>query len=129
MAVEPDVIPIVPYEDIRVAHEFLVDVLQFTSGGIVETPDGHVVHGEVKVGDRRIWLHEATSGLSTPRRTGVETAGISVFVDDVDAHCAYARERGADIEREPEDQEYGLRDYSVRDPEGHRWFISTPLDT
>ena len=45
MAVEfLDLIPVVPYVDIRGGHDFLVDVLGFSSGGIVESPDGTVVH-------------------------------------------------------------------------------------
>src|SRR6188768_978338 len=35
-----DTIAVVPYEDIRAGHDYLVDVLGFTSGGLVELPDG-----------------------------------------------------------------------------------------
>ena len=128
MAVEfLDLIPVVPYADIRAAHDFLVDVLGFTSGGIVEAPDGTVVHGEVRAGAQRIWLHAAAGGLTTPQAAGAATAGIVVLVVDVDAHFARARAKGATIEREPTDEEYGQREYGVRDPEGHRWFIATPI--
>ena len=122
-----ELIPVVPYTDIRAGHDFLVDVLGFTSGGIVEGPDGTVVHGEARAGAQRIWLHAAASGLTTPRAAGVATAGTVVLVRDVDAHFEAARAKGATIEREPTDQDYGQREYGVRDPEGHRWFIASPL--
>src|SRR5262245_35440181 len=34
-----DIIPVVPYEDIRAAHDFLVEVVGFTSGGVFETAE------------------------------------------------------------------------------------------
>jgi uncharacterized glyoxalase superfamily protein PhnB len=122
-----DVIPVVPYEDIRAAHEFLVNALGFASGGLVEDGNGNVVHGEVLVGDRRIWLHAAAGGLSTPQSSGVQTGGIVVHVPDVDAHYERAKAAGAPILREPTDEDYGQREYGVRDPEGHSWWIATPL--
>ena len=124
-----DIIPVVPYEDIRAGHDFLVEVLGFTSGGLVEDGDGRVIHGEVRAGERRIWLHEASSGLSTPRTAGTASAGTVVHVADVDAHFEHAKAKGATILREPTDQDYGQREYGVRDPEGHSWYIATPFDS
>ena len=100
-----DVIAVVPYEDIRAGHDFLVDTLGFTSAGIVEGGDGEVVHAEVRAGDHRIWLHAAAGGLTTPRLAGSATGGIVVHVADVDAHFAGARSAGADILREPTDED------------------------
>jgi uncharacterized glyoxalase superfamily protein PhnB len=124
-----DLIPVVPYEDIRAGHDFLVEVLGFESAGIVEDGDGNVVHGEVRVGDRRIWLHAAAGGLTTPRASDAQTGGIVVHVADVDAHFARVKAAGADITREPTDEDYGQREYGVRDPEGHSWYIATPFAT
>jgi MerR family transcriptional regulator, thiopeptide resistance regulator len=122
-----DLIPVVPYADIRAGHDFLVDALGFESAGIVEDGDGNVVHGEVRVGDRRIWLHAAAGGLTTPKASDVQTGGIVVHVADVDAHFARVKAAGVDITREPTDEDYGQREYGVRDPEGHSWYIATPL--
>ncbi|MGH8976450.1 MAG: VOC family protein [Acidimicrobiia bacterium] len=123
-----DIIPVVPYEDIRAGHDFLVDVLGFTSGGVVEDGDGRVIHGEVRAGDRRIWLHAAAGGLTTPGASGTASGGIVVHVADVDAHFAHAKAKGATILREPTDEDYGQREYGVQDPEGHSWYIATPFD-
>jgi uncharacterized glyoxalase superfamily protein PhnB len=122
-----DIIPVVPYADIRAGHDFLVAALGFASAGLAEDGTGTVVHGEVVAGGRRIWLHAAASGLTTPQRAGAMTGGIVVLVPDVDAHCARARAAGATIVREPEDEDYGQREYCVKDPEGHDWYIATPL--
>ena len=63
------IIPILVYEDIPSAHDFLIDAFGFASGGVQRTPDGVAVHGEVRAGDLVIWLHRATPehNLASPR--------------------------------------------------------------
>ena len=82
----------------------------------------------MQAGGRRIWLHRVSDehGLDTPQSIGRAAGGMVVHVDDVDAHCERARAAGADITSEPRDQDYGQREYTVRDPEGHSWWIATP---
>jgi uncharacterized glyoxalase superfamily protein PhnB len=53
--------------------------------------------------------------------------GLFVEVDDVEAHHARARERGAGILREPEEPGIGYRIYTAEDLEGHRWMFGQPL--
>jgi len=117
------------YDDIPSAHNFLVDAFAFSPGGVQHTPDGVAVHGEVRAGDLLIWLHRAAPehDLASPRSQAVATGGLVVQIDDVDAHCAHARECGARVDSEPQDQPYGQREYGARDPEGHRWWFASPL--
>jgi uncharacterized glyoxalase superfamily protein PhnB len=122
-----DVIPVVPYQDIRAAHDFLTRTLGFVSGGLVEDTAGQVIHGEVRAGVRRIWLHAAAGGLTTPQKCGSTTGGIVIHVTDVDAHFAHAKAEGATVTSEPRDEDYGQREYGVRDPEGHDWWFATPF--
>ena len=123
------VIPLLTYEDIAGAHDFLVRAFGFASGGIHRTPDGDVVHGEVRAGESAIWLHRVTAenALDSPRATDVANSGLVVMVDDVDRHYARARAEGARIDSEPADQPYGQREYGARDPEGHRWWFAAPI--
>ena len=122
------VIPVLVYEDIPAAHDFLVHAFGFEGGGVGHDDEGVAVHGEVRAGGSAIWLHRVTDEhrLESPR-AGVAGSGIVVQVDDVDEHCVRARAAGADIQYEPRDMPYGSREYGVRDPEGHRWWFSSPL--
>jgi uncharacterized glyoxalase superfamily protein PhnB len=123
------VIPVLVYEDIEAAHDFLVATFGFTSGGLHRLDDGTVVHAEVRAGDAPIWLHRVTAEheMASPRGAAASHGGLSVLVPDVDAHYARTRAAGARIDREPEDQDYGLREYGTRDPENHRWWFASPL--
>ena len=121
-----DVIPVLPYRDIRAGHDYLIRVLGFASGGVVEH-GGKVVHAEVRAGDRRFWLHEATDSLAPPASSGARSGGTVVHVTDVDDHFRRAERVGAEILRPPTDEDYGQREYGLRDCEGHDWYIATPL--
>lgn len=123
-----DVIPLLVCSDIAAEHDFLVTVFGFESAGIERTPDGTVVHAEVRAGPRRIWLHRAdeAENIVPPGRRGSAGGGIVVHVPDVDAHHERVRAAGADILYEPRDEDYGQREYGLRDPEGHLWWIATP---
>ena len=123
------VIPVLIYEDIEAAHDYLVHVFGFTSDGIERTPDGTVVHGEVRLGEARIWLHRVSGDLASPRALTKLNGGLVVHVEDVDEHFARVREAGGVIEREPENQPYGQREFGARDLEGHRWWFATPTAT
>jgi uncharacterized glyoxalase superfamily protein PhnB len=125
----PGVVPILVYEDIEAAHDFLVATFGLTSGGLHRLDDGTVVHGEVRNGDAPIWLHRVTaeSAMDSPRHAATSQGGLSVRVPDVDAHYERVKAAGAQVESEPADQPYGLREYGVRDPENHRWWFATPL--
>ncbi len=122
------VIPVLVYSDIEAAHDFLIEVFGFTSGGLHRL-DGTVVHAEVRHGDAAVWLHPemAEHELASPRAAAVSHGGLSVVVPDVDAHHARAEAAEARIDSAPTDQDYGLREYGVRDPENHRWWFSSPL--
>ena len=121
-----DAIAVLPYRDIRAAHDFLVEVIGLQSAGLIEH-EGQVIHGEVRAGARRFWLHESGSALTSPDVAGVRTGGVVLHVADVDAHFQRVRSAGGTILREPTDEDYGQREYGVRDPEGHDWYIATPF--
>jgi catechol 2,3-dioxygenase-like lactoylglutathione lyase family enzyme len=49
------------------------------------------------------------------------------WVDDVDRLYAEVVERSAEVVHGPVDQEYGLREFRVRDPDGHILAFGQPL--
>ena len=127
MTVPSSLIPLLVCDDIAATHDFLVAAFGFDAGGVHRDGDGNAVHGEVRTTGGAIWLHAVTHEheLVSPREHKMDSGGLVVYVDDVDAHFRHAREAGATIDSEPTNQEYGQREYGARDPEGHRFWFAT----
>jgi len=83
------------------------------------TPEGGVMHAEVKIGDSRIMLAEAC-GERSPMPTMIH-----LYVHDADATYRAALEAGAASLQEPADQFYGDRSGGVKDACGNHWWIAT----
>lgn len=128
MGTWPAIIPYIRYEDAPAMLTWLEDAFGFKRRAMHEEGD-RVVHAEITYGNGMFMVGstgDEPEAAQTPRQLGGRaTGGMYVVVEDVDAHCAQARAAGAEIVREPEDQEYGSRDYSAKDPEGHTWSFGT----
>ena len=104
----------------------LIEFLKNVFGGVerfrAQRPGSSaVMHAEVEIGDSVIELADANETFS-PR-----PAALHIYVDDVDAVCARALEKGAKSINPPRDQEYGERGGSIVDEFGNRWYVATPL--
>jgi uncharacterized glyoxalase superfamily protein PhnB len=108
--------PVLRVKSTDPALTFYRDVLGFT----VEFQYGDYVG--LKFGD---------AGLHLCRPAAGETAGggaVYVFCDEVDAYFGTIRSRGAMAERDPADQIYAMRDFSIVDPDGNRLTFGCSLD-
>jgi len=85
-------------------------------------PGGVVMHAEVKIGDSRIMISDATGEWSPMPST------LYLYVQDMDAFYRRALGAGATSLREPTDQFYGDRNAGVRDPAGNQWLIATHVE-
>jgi uncharacterized glyoxalase superfamily protein PhnB len=115
--------PYLLYDDAAAALDFLSLAFGFEEKKRMVTPDGRVVHAEMRFGDGEIHLGQPERP-SSPRSYGGSPVLLYVYVEDVDDHCARARAAGAEIVDEPADQEYGERRYHCHDPEGHSWYFA-----
>lgn len=118
----PQIIPTLPYQDGLAAIEWLERAFGFQEIEHlrIEAPGG--VHAHLELGSGRIMIGSPGGhGAFPPKGAGSPSLMLSVYVDDVDAHYARAREAGAHICAEIEDKFYGDRVYEALDLEGHRW--------
>ncbi len=119
----PRITPYLLYEDVPAALDWLAGAFGFRERLRFTGDDGTVNHAEMEYGAGVIMLGDPGDDYRNPKRSGTVTVQIHVYVDDVDAHCERARAAGATIRREPADQEYGDRNYTAVDPEGHLWMF------
>lgn len=89
------------------------------------TPDGKIMHAELRFGTSRLMLHDAMMGKKGPRALGGSPASIWYYVEDCDALFDRAVGAGATVEMAMADQFWGDRCGMIRDPHGHLWTIAT----
>ena len=125
------IIPTMRYRDAPAAIEWLCRAFGFQRHLVVPGQANTINHAELSLGEGMVMLGSASESESgrlvrPPGDTGgVVTHTIYVVVPDVDAHYARARAAGAEIVIEPKDEDFGGRDYTCRDPEGHIWTFGT----
>ncbi len=118
------VVPALFYQDPNAALDWLEKAFGFETCLRVTGDDGVIQHAEMEYGNGRIMLGGMNwaDWPSSPKAIGGKnTQCIHVQVKDVMAHFKRAKDAGANIAAEPEDQFYGDKIYRVFDPEGHFW--------
>ncbi|GGO51705.1 hypothetical protein GCM10012287_34350 [Streptomyces daqingensis] len=121
----PTLYPTLVYGDAKAAIAQLEEAFGFRRSALYEGEDGTVLHAELTYGNGAVMLGSKKEGVFAEAMGKAGPAGVYVVVDDVDAHCARAREAGVEILMEPTDQDYGSRDYMARDLEGNVWSFGT----
>lgn len=90
-------------------------------------PDGTLGHAEVSIEGSRVMLADEypQMGAVSPETLGGTPIGIVIEVGDVDEVFAQALAAGAESLQAPQDQPWGDRMGTLRDPFGHRWSFMT----
>jgi uncharacterized glyoxalase superfamily protein PhnB len=115
----PTVFPALVYDDPSAAIDFLTSAFG-AERHAVYGENGAVRHAELSLGNGLVMFSAAR-----PDTQPAGGAAVYIVVSDPDAHCARAREAGAEIVREPHDSDYGSRNFSAKDPEGNVWHFGT----
>jgi uncharacterized glyoxalase superfamily protein PhnB len=93
-------------------------------------PSGRIGHAELDFGGTTLMLCDEFPeyGIRGPKSIGATSATIHLHVDDADALVDRAVKAGATLEIPVQDQFYGERSGSFRDPFGHRWNIGHSIE-
>jgi PhnB protein len=93
-------------------------------------PSGRIGHCELAFGGAIVMVSEEYPelGILGPQSIGGTSASIHLHVDNADALIDRAVSAGATLVRPPQDQFYGERSGTIRDPFGHEWLIGHHLE-
>jgi uncharacterized glyoxalase superfamily protein PhnB len=123
--VAPDIVPFLRYKDAAAAIEWLEEVLGFETVVRFDKDDGAVDYSVLRFGTGAIQISSPRGGeVERPAHT-MGLGGLYIVVDDPDGLHDRARDAGARIVRGLTDEEYGSREFTVRDPEGNDWSFGT----
>jgi uncharacterized glyoxalase superfamily protein PhnB len=116
--------PVLKYNDAQVAFDFLEGALGCERLQVHEGENGGVAHAELRFGDEVLMFGTANEG-DPQFNQGVGRTSVYVVVDDPDGLFERVKNAGTEVVLEPTDQDYGSRDFIVRDPEGNLWSFGT----
>jgi uncharacterized glyoxalase superfamily protein PhnB len=115
------VLPHVVYRSVSQASEWLARVFGFTEHYRYGDPVSGI---QMYLGNAFIMITGPREGTDSPLALGGSTQSLTIFVADVDAHCAKAKQEGAITFEEPHETVYGEWQYGAIDLDGHRWLFS-----
>lgn len=122
----PTVFTTLRYKDARHAIQWLHDAFGLEAGNVYPPEGPTVDHAVMYYGMGGIMLgsdRENDYPLGTADQA--QGCGMYVIVDDIDTHYAGAVRAGAEIAIDLHDTDYGTREYTARDLEGHLWSFGT----
>jgi PhnB protein len=112
------------------AIEFYKNVFGATEVMCMASPNGQIMHAELKIGDSIVMLGDENPqiGALSPQSIGGTACGLHVYVANVDAVTQKAIDAGAKLVRPVKDQFYGDRSGTLIDPFGHMWSVATHVE-
>jgi PhnB protein len=121
------VTPYLVVRDAAKAIEFYKRAFDAAEVSRMDGPDGKIGHAELKIGDSLIMLSDEMPGneMRSPQSLGGTTAGLFLYVKDVDASFHKAVASGARPTAQPADMFWGDRYGKLADPFGHSWSLAT----
>lgn len=125
----PSIYPFLQYRDAAAAMAWLEKAFGFRTVMSHADDKGGIAHAELQLGRGMVMIGSCQAdgpfALHPPKETGSTSQGIYVVVPDADALFVRAKSANAAIVMDIRDTDYGSRDFSVRDPEGHLWSFGT----
>jgi uncharacterized glyoxalase superfamily protein PhnB len=112
------------------AIDFYTQAFGATEKFRLTEPGGRIGHAELDFGGTTLMLSDEFPefGIKGPASIGGTSLTIHLHVDDADALIARAVAAGAKVIRPAQDQFYGERSGTVRDPFGHEWNIGHHIE-
>jgi len=93
------------------------------------SPDGKIMHAELKIGDSILFVNDEYPGMcAAPSATSTPSNSLFLYVPDVDSVFNRAIAAGSRVEMPVQDMFWGDRYGKLTDPFGHSWGIATHVE-
>lgn len=109
------------------AIEFYKKAFDAVDNGRMPTPDGKIMHAQIRIGDSAVMLVDAFPEMGALGPKGLKGSPVTIhlYVEDADKVFNQAVAAGATIRMPLSDMFWGDRYGMLEDPFGHRWSIAT----
>ena len=119
----PAVAPYLVVADPDALIAFLARVFGAREVMRVHRPDGSIMHAEVRIRDSAVMMGGATADFAAG------SAGLHVYVEDVDATVAAGLAAGGTEIMPPAEKGDGDRRGGFADPFGNQWWVASRIET
>ncbi len=119
MKIPAQYLPVMPYlilKNPKAFSDFAKTVFGAKEQLVVPAEDNSIMHGELKIHDAVIMFAQASDSWSE------KSAGMYIYVEDIDSVYKAAMENGAKSLMEPQKKDYGYT-AGFNDPFGNQWWI------
>lgn len=119
------------YADVPAAIDWLCSVLGFEKQLVVPDDNGGIAHAQLSFGNGMIMLGPVLDSpygrlMKQPGQIGnANTQSCYLVVQDADQLYQRVLDAGGEIVLDIQDEDYGGRGFTCRDPEGHLWSLGT----
>jgi len=111
-------------DDVEASLHWYRDVIGFTVGEVFEH-EGTMAGAELLAGTVRLFIGQDDWAKGRDRVKGVGNRVHLTTAQDIDALANGIKERGGSLDSEPEDMPWGARAFSLTDPNGFQFTISS----
>jgi PhnB protein len=120
------VTPYLTINGAKEAIEWYRKVWGAKQGNVAPTPDGKIMHAEIKIGNTAVFLSDLFewSGAKDPKTLEDTGVALHIITPKVDQLWNNAIAAGAKVHMPLDDQFWGDRYGQLRDPFGHYWSLS-----
>ncbi|MBW4550962.1 MAG: VOC family protein [Aphanocapsa sp. GSE-SYN-MK-11-07L] len=127
---DPTLIPYLAVDDAKQAISFYQHVFDAKElYRLIDPETGKIGHAELLLNGTKIMLaDEYPTYNKTPQTLGGTAVTFALMVNDVDASVVRASAAGAIVVRPPNDEFYGHRSATIRDPFGHEWMFQKEIE-
>jgi len=112
--------------DLEASLKWYRDVIGLTVGEVFEN-EGKKAGAELLAGTVRMFIGQDDWAKGRDRLKGVGTRIHLTTAQDIDALANGIKERGGSLDSEPEDMPWGARAFSLTDPDGFQFTISSEM--
>lgn len=91
----------------------------------MDGPGGMIMHAEIVIGNSVVMLADEQEQYRSATTMGGSPASFMIYVENVDEAFDHAVAEGGIVEKPVEDQFYGDRTGTVKDPFGYTWMLAT----
>jgi PhnB protein len=95
---------------------------------LIDPESGKIGHAELLINGSLIMLADEYPDFNkTPQTLGGTAVKLILMVDDVDTSVSRASDAGATVVMPPNNEFYGHRSATIRDPFGHEWMLQKEI--